>query len=532
MGKSRPFSVYLLKSGFNASNAMEENSGLVEVSIATQLPTNSSLFISDNVNGQPWWKSYFGVPTGERELPLTSKGGLLFVKHAERCFAMTFGHAHHKINDEAIEYDFGLRVTLNCVDPEKLNSTDTHDPETARRQRTQIPIDADLTFFDFDYDSNVLKSLTGKVKSDYDHLFKNATGSHSFKFSTRKTANELNEIFSTLWKLYESENYLQTFPNIRNVSPVSDPQIVQDLNCQLMDAFNEKEENLYLTIPELIDYKENLKIKFTGFYGKTTYDEVQLQNYYSYLSECGQKLSSLTIEDLKSNRMLLMDDNNQNKKSYTIFKCLVYDTKLTQNTEQTYHLSEGYWYKVENSYVEQMRQYLDKFWKATKLPDFFHADEGEYNKSVAQQQSSNVICLDTENISPNGETQMEPCDLYSSANQQASFIHVKRSTFSQRLSHLFYQGINSAEAIRMMPESLEKLKELVSEANVTAGTSFEVPSSDSRFDVRYAIITHKDPLKKSDNIPFFSRISLMKTLKQLQLMGLDCGYEFIPDKKK
>ena len=108
------------------------------------------------------------------------------MSHSERCFVMTFGRTSHKILREAIEYDFGLRVTLNCVDPEKLNSTDTHDPETARRQRTQIPYAADLTFFDFDYDSNVLKSFTGKVTQDYSHLFRNATGSHSFKFSSKK----------------------------------------------------------------------------------------------------------------------------------------------------------------------------------------------------------------------------------------------------------------------------------------------------------------------------------------------------------
>ena len=192
MGKSHPFSIYLLKSGFDADSSIEDNSRLVEIETATKLPPCSRLFVSDNINGQPWWKSYFGVPKGENELPLTSKGGLLFVLHSDRCFAMTFGRTFHKIKNEAIEYDFGLRATLNCVDPEKLNSTDTHDPGTARRQRTQIPNAADLTFFDFNYDSNVLKSLTGKVKSEYNHLFRSATGSHSFKFSTKKKKMQMN----------------------------------------------------------------------------------------------------------------------------------------------------------------------------------------------------------------------------------------------------------------------------------------------------------------------------------------------------
>jgi len=84
----------------------------------------------------------------------------------------------------------------------------------------------------------------------------------------------------------------------------------------------------------------------------------------------------------------------------------------------------------------------------------------------------------------------------------------------------------------MLPNSLEKLTSLVNDANESADVSFAVPSSSDRFEVKYAIITHKNPDDKSDNLPFFSRISLMRTLKQLQLMGLDCVYEFIRDKNK
>ena len=444
---------------------------------------------------------------------------------------MTFGRTHHKIKDEAIEYDFGLRVTLNCVDPEKLNSTDTHDPGKARRQRIQIPSAADLTFFDFDYDSTVLNSLTGNVKPNFEHLFRNATGSHSFKFSTKKTANELNEILSALWKLYESEDYLDTFPNIRNVSPVSDPQIILKLNDKLLNALRQKEENLYVTIPDLINYEGHLTTKFSGFRGNTTYEEVQLQNYYSYLKNRKKDLTTLTIDDLKSNKVLQLDENDTVKNRYSLFKCLVFDTKLSGETEQTYHLSEGLWYRVEDDYVNQMRSYLDPLYSPTNLPDFEHSNEGEYNTAVAENQSAHFICLDRTNIAPNDMSAIEPCDLYSSTGLKVSFTHVKRSTFSQQLSHLFNQGLNSAEAIRMLPESLDRLTGLVNDASITSGEHFVVPSSGDRFHVRYAIITHKDPTHRSDNLPFFSRISLMRTLKQLQLMGLDCGYEFVSDKQ-
>jgi len=227
-----------------------------------------------------------------------------------------------------------------------------------------------------------------------------------------------------------------------------------------------------------------------------------------------------------------LDENDEEKNGYQLFKCLVFDTKLSGESDQTYHLSEGDWYWVEDDYVLGMGNYLDGLWKSTSLPNFQHSNEGKYNDAVEKTHTEQFLCLDGKNIAPSGQSAIEPCDLCSSPNQKATFTHIKRSTFSQQLSHLFNQGLNSAEAIRMLPNSLEKLTSLVNDANESADVSFAVPSSSDRFEVKYAIITHKNPDDKSDNLPFFSRISLMRTLKQLQLMGLDCVYEFIRDKNK
>src|SRR5690606_34621386 len=127
------------------------------------LPENATLFVLDSAPREPWWKSYFGVT-----MPLNqvSKGALIFLPVGDRCFALSFGHVAHNLKDTSYEYDFGLRVTLNSLDPTKLKSTDVLDPGAARRQRTQVPVDSDLTYFDFDRDSAILKSLTGKVKDE------------------------------------------------------------------------------------------------------------------------------------------------------------------------------------------------------------------------------------------------------------------------------------------------------------------------------------------------------------------------------
>lgn len=71
--------------------------------------------------------------------------------------ALTFGMAYHQLKDESYEYDFGLRTTLNAVDPDKIKSTDIFKLENARRQRIQTPVASNLNLFDFEQDESIIK---------------------------------------------------------------------------------------------------------------------------------------------------------------------------------------------------------------------------------------------------------------------------------------------------------------------------------------------------------------------------------------
>ena len=132
MAKIRPFSIYLLKEGFDHANSLKQDHSLEEAE-AADLPDNARLFILDTPPRPPWWRSYFGI---EQELHQASKGALVFLEIGGRNFAISFGHVYHHLNDYSYEYDFGLRVTLNSLDPAELKSADMVSPGTARRKRT------------------------------------------------------------------------------------------------------------------------------------------------------------------------------------------------------------------------------------------------------------------------------------------------------------------------------------------------------------------------------------------------------------
>jgi uncharacterized protein (TIGR04141 family) len=96
---------------------------------------------------------------------------------------------------------------------------------------------------------------------------------------------------------------------------------------------------------------------------------------------------------------------------------------------------------------------------------------------------------------------------------------------------LFNQGANAIELIRLDSQALENLKSLIKD-NAAAGKhcEFLAPLEAAKYGVVFAIVTHKDKTKKSKNLPLFSRISLMRNLKALQVMNVKARYEFVEDR--
>jgi uncharacterized protein (TIGR04141 family) len=119
MSKSRSFSIYLLKEGFDHTNALKEDHKIDGDIDSDKVSEGATLYVLYSHPTPPWWKDYFGI---KKNLMQTLKGAIIFAPVGDPTFAITFGHVSHNLLDVACEYDFGLRVTLNCLDPEKLNS--------------------------------------------------------------------------------------------------------------------------------------------------------------------------------------------------------------------------------------------------------------------------------------------------------------------------------------------------------------------------------------------------------------------------
>lgn len=519
MAKSRSFSIYLLKDTFTPDNALKDDHNLQLLEEEnTNLPNNSIMYLSDNPGSPPWWKFFWGI---SKNLHQVQKGSLIFLPVDNNWVVLTFGITYHQLKDNCYHYDFGLKTTLNALDPDKIKSTDILQPENAKRQRVQSPTASSLNFFDIRHDENIIKKLTGAVKSEYIDLFRNVTGASSLRISSNLPPDEITNLCREIIEIYDKTDFIQSFPDIQNIVPVRDPEKIDKLNQNLLSAFQTAPLELVLSIPEIVDYLTSFKIKFNGA-GRTNsdYNDVYIADYRAYLEE--RQITEINdINIFHNHRMSIIDENGVQIKQYSIYKCFLYDCEIDGIT---YHLTEGEWYLIDKEYIKKLENSLNPHFLDKHL--FLHQcdskREDDYNISV-KDANTNVFCLDKKNISVNGQTQIEPCDLITIVENKVNLIHIKISTRSSSLSHLFNQGVNSIELLRMQEESKEKLKTLVSDNN------FDNLIDKGEFSVTYGIITKKDRNGKSSKLPIFSRISLLRAVNTLKMMNIPCSIYFIYD---
>ncbi len=538
--KSRPFSIYLLREGYNADNSLVDDHGL-EATEGDHLPEGGTFYILDADRKRPWWRSYFGI---EDDIWQEFKGALMFLPVGQRCFVICFGQVHHNLKDVAYEYDFGLRVTLNMLDPKELRSADMVEPGPARRKRTQVPISTELTYLDFDANSEIIKSLTGKVKPEFEELFKSATGSASLKISLKIEPNELTDRCERFLELYESDGYKASFPNIENITPVRNPADIAPLDALLLASIKGNDGATTLTIPDIVDYKDNTCCMFGGGEGTSQiYPDISIEQFFEYVGDAG--VAAFTIEQLKREyRLVLTDTEGVPDKSYGLYRSLIFDTEPAGD-DAIYHLCEGAWYKVEKAFATRLRTYLDAKCEPTDLAPHNHDvmskgkrvySEEKYNKAMAAAHAG-LLCLDQTDISPSGATAIEPCDIYTaradataSSGHRGVFYHIKISTRSSHLSHLFNQGVNSVELITHETSSREKLVAIITEKlNGADPTNFVAPFVNSEYKIVFGIITHKNAALASTNLPLFSKLSLMRNMQRLDFARIPCALTFIPD---
>lgn len=519
MKKTKPISIFLLKKDFNVISPIK--SDYVKKLIANPLSTGEKFYLLKSSNNEPWWKDYLGLQVS---LCQGLNCGLLLISAAGKSFAICFGNIAYVLDENLYEHDFGWKTTLNLLG-DKIKAAEYTNTNSLSKNRTQYPSIQEWTQMDLDKNTDIIQRIEGKIEDKYKDLVSSACGTDSLRVQMKKDFAELPDLCAELYKIYQKDDYRGKFPKIDNIRQVSDPDILKQLDDSLLDALKSKNPNVFLTFPKMLKDSSEAFFKYKLNRKSERYNDLDIVDFYTLLNG---NLGTLEKQDFQKFAIILCNENEDIIDQAPLKKCLIFDTKLQS---ETYIFNEGIWYHANDDYIACISQELDELFKNYALMPFDNTcvengklSEGVYNDRVGQS-GQGYVCLDRANIAPDGQGNVEPCDLFSIDNSgNPTFIHVKRSTHSSMLSHLFNQGLVSVDLLRSVPESFNKLERLATEKLEHA---FAI--NNGRFHVIFAIITNKDARKKSTNLPLFSRLTLYRVYRELVRHNCDVNITYILD---
>lgn len=493
---------------------------------ADESPVSGILFVGEQNRATPPWVQKLNPFLEEplENLLSANVSAVLIVSYEERFFALTFGHGKSLLEPTSMVRDFGLRVTLNLVDPSGLRSMDSkiYD-DLVVMTRKQTSRSSSQNSFELDVGRSLLRGVTGDAIEG--SPFRRLTGGDGLHLTTDLSFDQLDELLSEVMIAYDGNTYTTHFPWFDNIRE-ADPSMTSSLDELLLTSLGSgNTTDAYLAPVEIVDWANIDAFSYTRERSAVSYPEL---NLYDYLQIVQWNRISLTVEILKRHRVRVRNNGSADWRDiWSIYDCLVWDTTF-QNRRHV--LFDGRWFSIESNFADEIDSFVTNL-HSTSIA-FPNAQDGQregvYNTAMVDATPNTYALLDLEPFTPTGAvTPIEFCDILSSDRK---IIHVKKRSSSATLSHLFSQGSVSAELFLQDPDLREQVHQKLIFLGKTAHAQLIThtpPPIAAHFEVVYAIIARTDQHGLSRRLPFFSAVNLTHHARRMQNLGFHVSLQYI-----
>lgn len=468
-------------------------------------------FYKEASHPQPpsWIANFFGPTLGPGlGLISSSAKGVLLVRmpdgEEERIFAIIFGLGRHLLKEGVLEERFGLKVVLNSVDPDSLRSIDkTALGSIPKQSREQISREGGAANFGIDIEQDLVNSVTGRSRVK---LFgRTISGRDTLAASAKFHVGNVAEFLAEAFKQYKSEVYKERFDWIDQIKDVRSKATVDYLNSALADRLKAADlEHIWMAPPDILEWAD---VKSFRYLRKRSTDVPDL-DMAELLAAAGD--AEITLDWLKTSQIILISAKSDDEVvRWPVYKCIYAEIEA----DGALHiLNAGKWYQVAQDFTALVNEDFTSIPdNPIALPDYVHESETLYNVAAASHLNGSH-CMDADLIvHGGGQSRIEFCDILT---PDKKLLHIKRYSGSQQMSHLFSQGVVSAELFLSDPEFRQKVNDKLPNEHKLADPSARPNPAD--YEVVFTIISKSaNPL----NLPFFSKISLRNARRRLRAYG-------------
>ncbi|MCH5172026.1 MAG: TIGR04141 family sporadically distributed protein [Erysipelotrichales bacterium] len=508
MNNKTKLSIYLIKSEYQDIGQIVdefENKQIID--------ENTLLYYKQADAIKPTWVSSFFSSIEETSYLYNANTRALLLKKIRidnefRIFGIVFGYGKSFLNDKFIEERFGLKVTLNTVNENSLRRiSKVQIGGNQKASNEQMPSKANINEFDYNFDSDLINGVTG-VSQNTDYLQGIISGSDSLNVTVENTLENIEGFLVDTYHVYKLDNYKNNFPWVDQITHVKNKALISNLDNELVKLIKDNNPNIWMAVPGVVEWDY---IKCFKYSNSQECEDIIIDEVMSTIENFSDitQLKRKKIKCIGSLNELVIDE-------WSAYKCLfgevIYENK-------TYCINNGQWYRVDNDYVKKINDDYESSVVSDIIFDDYTKDiqnEGEYTKQYVKKHKNDCLNLDTKVVRyGGGRSSIEICDIL---RKDKKLIHIKMYSGSATLSHLFNQGVVSAELLtdsNFLLAANTKIDEVSKENNIIEDYSI---NNINDYEVVFAIISKDE--STLPRIPFFSKISYSNAKRRLNSMKI------------
>ena len=428
--------IYLIKESYShGRKCIRENElkSLRATSVSVPDATRATIYLRKNTTKRPEWRDLFPALDWSKYQTNTFSG-LLLVDISGKKFALTAGNGRYLLNPFSVEEGFGFKTVINSVDPSTIRKiekkTINQNPMNSISQLTRT---AGLQDFRVDYFTDIVSKI--KAKSTIEDLGNLIDGRDSLQISIERDIDYLGPVLMKCLEAYQSDAYLEHFPDIDNISSVNDRELSVALDELLVTDLNKGElTNAWAAMPEIIQDEEFDVFQYTRRQNARRYYDIELADCLLKYTSRGH---SFTKQNLEKDEIFIRKQDGSVYPKWRVWKCIYAEIS---HEGQLYVLVEGKWFQLSQDYIELLDEIINSI--PANCPDLPEWKQQKSEENYLKSIGGDFLVFDQQLVRVPGQTPIEFCDLYLPDN---TFIHVKRYGNSNVLSYLFEQGRTSAK---------------------------------------------------------------------------------------
>jgi uncharacterized protein (TIGR04141 family) len=465
-------------------------------------------------------------------------GGVLLLAVDGVVYEISYGAGRLLLPDELRDLRFGLRFLIRCVDPLRVEALVRHRPESrGRTDSTLVPAGSPVWTLGIMENAEVVRRVAGLatgLELTYATKTGNSikvTGAAGLQMRFGVAASTLIADIREVERVCREREPHELFAFIDYIQPVASTRKKTELDAGLDQLLGTDDGGGRIVpvvpVSELDQFDAAHSFTLEIGPGKAVPRD-RLELCY-FLQRTRPMLAGRRTLALRRGTVSMNGDDGGTDILARSKASRWLEASLTDAEERKYFLMDGGWYEIGDQYVRLSKDEIKRLFRSEPSLDLPHwylptrRAEGDYNAHVPCVRDG-YVCLDKDKRVRNplgpSRSSLEICDLLGPDNE---LIHVKRAKGSEPLSHLFSQGLVSAQTLLRGPDLVRR--QFAAEVKrLGKGRIYDAPLKK----VVFAILMENGAELTVDTLYPFSQVTLAHVARVLGTYGIEVEVIGIP----